>query len=726
MSDAHARDVGDSIVQAGRERSDGHEITGARHRHSTERDGVVAQSLLKRWLIGPPLATAQLAHERITKFKGLAVFSSDALSSTAYATEEILLVLVAGGAVALSLSLPVAASIALVLAIVATSYYQTIHAYPSGGGAYIVAHDNLGLWPGLVAAAALLIDYVLTVAVSISAGVAAVTSAISALLPLRVPLALAAILIVMVTNLRGVRESATIFALPTYLFVFSMIGLIAVGFWRAASGLPPVPPSSAPPAEALAPLSAMLLLRAFASGSTAMTGVEAISNGIPAFQPPESRNAGITLIWMAVILGSVFLAITVLANAFGILPSGRETVVSQIARHVFGTGAAYYGIQAATALILILAANTSFADFPRLSSILARDGFLPRQLSNLGDRLVFANGILALAVLAGALVVAFDADTHSLIPLYAVGVFLSFTLSQTGMVMRWWRGRERGWQRGLVVNAVGAAATGVVLGVVIVAKFTHGAWVVLVLIPAYVWVMYRIHSHYQEVRRELSLEGMTTPAAIKHHKVVVPVGGIHRGVVAALRYAKSLSDDVTAVMVEINPRDTEETRRKWERWGMGVPLAVLTSPYRSMMLPMLRYLDALEMETGFDEPITLVVPEFVPAKLWHYLLHGQTALMLKVALLFRRTGNRTVVVTNVPYYFRSAQSTVQDDRLHVAEPRRVGGLGVLFAGLILTTGGLVAAIIGGWPPIFTQIFGLGAIGIIAALFFALLLRSIVR
>jgi hypothetical protein len=532
----------------------------------------------------------------------------------------------------------------------------------------------------------------------------------------------------MFVNLRGVRESATAFALPTYLFVLSMVCLIVVGLWRAATGLPAAPIENTAAAAPAAPLTIFLLLRAFASGSTAMTGVEAISNGIPAFQPPESRNAGITLIWMAVILGGLFLGITVLARSFNILPHAHETVISQIARHVFGTGAMYYVVQAATALILILAANTSFADFPRLSSILARDGFLPRQLSNLGDRLVFANGIVALAVLSGALVIVFDAHTHSLIPLYAVGVFLSFTLSQAGMVMHWWRGRHRGWQRSLLVNAVGATATAVVLSVVITAKFTQGAWVVLLLIPAYVWVMYRIYRHYQQVRTELSLEGMIPPAPIKRLKVIVPVGGIHRGVVAALRYAKSLSDDVTAVMIEINPRETEETKRKWERWGMDVPLAVLTSPYRSMMMPMLRYLDAVEMETGFDEPITLVVPEFVPTKLWHYLLHGQSALMLKVALLFRRSGHRTVVVTNVPYYFRSVEqeSDARSDAWRVARPHRAGVVGVLFAGLVVTTGGLITAVTREWPPIVEYVLGLGAIGFVAALFFSLLLRSMVR
>ncbi|MGQ0569952.1 MAG: APC family permease, partial [Armatimonadota bacterium] len=617
--------------------------------------------MLKRLLIGAPLATSQLIHERITKIKGLAIFSSDALSSTAYATEEILIVLVAGGVAALTLALPVALVIATVLAIVATSYLQTIHAYPSGGGAYIVSKDNLGLWPGLVAAAALLIDYVLTVSVSISAGVAAVTSAVPALHDSRVALALLAIALVAILNLRGVRESATIFAVPTYLFIACLGVMITVGLGRAV-GQPPIPPS-VEAGTPLASISLYVILRAFSSGSTAMTGVEAISNGIPAFRPPSSRNAGITLIWMAVILGTLFLGVTYLAQAFGVVPHESETVVSQVARHLFGTGPMYFAIQAATAMILILAANTSFAGFPLLASILARDGFLPRQLANLGDRLVYANGIVLLALFAGLLVFVFNANTTALIPLYAIGVFMSFTLSQAGMVRRWWKLRAPGWRRNLVINGIGAMATAIVLGVVVQAKFLDGAWIVLLLIPAYVAMMYKIHRHYEEVRSELTLEGARLPGPIRHHKVVVPVAGMHRGVAAALRYAKSLGEDVVAVTVNIDDRLTEDMQRKWEQWGMGVPLTVLQSRYRSVIQPFLRYLDTVEMEAGFDEPITLVVPEFVPAKFWHFLLHGQNALVLKIALLFRRrSGHRIVVVTNVPYYFSARQDArARDD-----------------------------------------------------------------
>src|SRR2546427_665946 len=590
------------------------------------------RTALKRALIGPPLATTQLLHERISKLKGLAVFSSDALSSTAYATEEILIVLVMAGAAAVGLALPVAIAISAVLAIVAFSYYQTIHAYPSGGGAYIVAHDNLGVWPGLVAAAALLIDYVLTVSVRVPAGIAA--------------------------------------------------------------------------------------------GSAAMTGVEAISNGIPAFRPPEARNAGITLIWMAGILIVLFLGLTFLAHQLGIVPQDRETVVSQIARAIFGTGPFYFLVQLSTALILILAANTSFADFPRLASILARDAFLPRALANLGDRLVFANGIVVLALLSGGLVYVFRASTHALIPLYAVGVFLSFTLSQAGMVKRWWTRREHGWVRHMVINGVGATVTAIVLAVVVATKFLHGAWIVLVLIPANIWIMHKIQRHYQEVRNQLTLEGAQTPDPIRRHKVVIPVGDLHRGVLPALRYAKSLSSDVVAIAVEIDPERTRNLKEKWERWGMGVPLRVLSSPYRSVLEPLLRFLDGLAWETGFDQQITVVLPEFVPAKWWHFFLHGQTALLLKLTLYFRRRqGHRVTVVTDVPYYLSPAEESVAAGEAAPAPPRMSGPLAGVSA-LFVAVGALLGvALMRGWPQVVVEVLGLSLVVLLATLAFIVIIQS---
>lgn len=682
------------------------------------------RATLKRVLIGPPLPTSQIIHERVTKFKGLAVFSSDALSSTAYATEEIVLVLVTAGTAAMALSLPIALAISTVLAIVATSYYQTVHAYPSGGGAYIVAHDNLGIWPGLVAAAALLIDYILTVSVSISSGIAAITSAVPSLFGLRVVLALLAIAFVATINLRGVRESATIFAAPTYMFIAALGITILVGLYRAF-GQPPVPPQVAP-VESGAPMASIslyLILRAYASGSAAMTGVEAISNGIPAFRPPESRNAGITLIWMAGILITLFLGVTFLAHYFGIVPNEQETVVSQIARHVLSTGPFYYLVQLSTALILILAANTSFADFPRLSSILARDGFLPRQLANLGDRLVFANGIVLLALLSGLLVFLFRASTHALIPLYAVGVFLSFTLSQAGMVKRWWMRRGRGWMRNLVINGIGAITTAIVLVVVVATKFVHGAWIVMLLIPADIWIMYRIHQHYEEVRSQLTLEGARIQEPIRRHKVVVPVSGMHRGVLNALRYAKSLSDDVVAVMVDIDPRKTLETREKWEQWGMGIPLKVLESPYRSLNYPLLRFLDDLEWEIGFDQQITVVLPEFVPTRWWHFFLHGQNALLLKVALYFRRRqGYRAVVVTDVPYYFVPLVPVKEE--VQVPAPL-AAPLTAVVSLLFFVAAAFVLSLTRPWPTILEEALGIALVILLAALSFLLIVRSMV-
>src|SRR5436190_447235 len=438
-------------------------------------------ALLKRVLVGRPMPLAQARHERLRKRIALAVFSSDAMSSVAYATEEILLVLVLAGTAALHLSLPIAIAITALLAIVAISYQQTIHAYPGGGGSYIVARDNLGDVPGLIAAAALLVDYVLTVSVSVAAGVAAVTSAVPALQEHKVVIGVACIAAIALANIRGVRESGRVFAVPTYFFIVSFAVLLLGGAYRYLTGtLPAVPPETAPAVETLG---WFLVLRAFSSGCTAMTGTEAISNGIPAFRPNESRNAAITLGWMALILGTLFLGITLLAGALGVVPIENETVVSQIARRLFGTGVLYYLIQAATAMILVLAANTSFADFPRLSSLLAHDRFIPRQFATLGERLVFSNGILVLAALAALLLILFRGETHALIPLYAVGVFISFTLSQSGMVRRWWRMREPGWHRHMAVNGVGALATGVVAIVIAMTKFTHGAWIVIVVIP---------------------------------------------------------------------------------------------------------------------------------------------------------------------------------------------------------------------------------------------------
>jgi amino acid transporter len=599
---------------------------------------------LKRIILGQPLATAAEKHERLGKIAGLAVFASDALSSVAYGTEEILFVLIAAGTgTALGYSLPIMVGIVILVAIVAASYWQTIHAYPSGGGAYIVAKDNLGELPGLVAGAALLIDYVLTVAVSIAAGVAALTSALPALYPLRVEICVFCVLGVTVANLRGVRESGRIFTIPTYWFIGSVYLLILAGLYRVATGA--AQPLPAEEVAATQTVSLFLILRAFSSGCVTLTGTEAVSNGIPAFRPPEAKNAGLTLAWMALILGSSSLGMAFLAHVYRVVPRETETVVSMLARAIFGQNLLYYNLQAATALILFLAANTSYQDFPRLSSIMARAGFMPRQMANRGDRLVFSNGILILSGLSIALLIVFKGETHALIPLYAVGVFLAFTLSQSGMVIHWLKLKEeRPRPHHIALNALGALATGLVCGVIAVSKFTHGAWVVVVLIPIFVLTLLRIHQHYQEVARKLSLAGAPRPQ-IGKNPVVVMVAGLHKGVVEALEYARSISPNVTALTVDLDPTQTTKLRLKWAEWAPDVPLVVLESPYRSILRPLLDYIDRMERQ-GEGRYLTVVLPEFIPSHWWEHFLHNQSALLIKAALLFK-PGKVTV---SVPYH----------------------------------------------------------------------------
>ena len=605
----------------------------------------VRLSRLKRVFLGSPLPTAQSRHERLAKSTALAVFASDALSSVAYATEEILLVLVLAGTVALSYSIPISVAIAVLIAIVVSSYRQTIRAYPQGGGAYIVSKDNLGVPAGLVAGAALLIDYVLTVAVSVAAGIAALTSAVPALFPYRPWLCVAAVVAIAVANLRGIRESGNLFAAPTYLFIGSFFVLIVYGGAGAIFDfLPEAPYQRHPPG--LEGVGLFLFLRAFASGCTALTGVEAVSDGVPAFKPPEAHNARIVLTWLGVILIVLFLGITFLAYDFGIAPRHEETVVSQLARHVFGGGAFYFEIQAVTMLILLLAANTSFADFPRLSYFLARDRFIPRQFATQGDRLVFSNGILILSGLAALLLVIFGGDTHALIPLYAVGVFLSFTLSQASMVRRWLRLKEEGWWWRWWLNALGALVTGLVMITIAATKFTHGAWIVVLLIPSLVAVFVIVHRHYEEVAVQLSLDAFSPPPPMTN-TVLVLVGDIHRGVIKAIQYAKTLSPNAKAVFVETDPDRTRRLEEKWGRYGMGVPLIVLTSPYRSLLGPLTKYVDHLQNQ-GENHVVTIVLPEFIPARWWQLGLHNQTAFLIKGAMLFRKN----VIVTDVPYHLR--------------------------------------------------------------------------
>ncbi|MGV3722699.1 MAG: APC family permease [Actinomycetota bacterium] len=702
-------------------------------------------TVIRRLIFGTPFETHRAHHTRLPNVLALPVFASDALSSVSYATEEILLVLVtvAASQEILHLSWPIGIAIAVLLGIVATSYRQTIYAYPQGGGAYRVSRENLGVVAGLTAAASLLIDYVLTVAVSISAGVAAVTSAIPALHDHGVWLAIGFILFVGMANLRGAKESGVLFAAPTYLFIGSIALLLVVGFVRLAMGhvlAPPQPPAGAWEG-AHETLGWFVLLRAFSSGCTALTGVEAVTDGVPAFKPPEAKNAAKVLGLLGIILITMFLGITFLAYKLGVTPfpaemeavAGvhRETVISQIAAAVFGRNWAYFIVQAATALILILAANTAYVDFPRLSMFLAQDRLLPRQFANVGDRLVFSNGIIGLTILSILTVVAFGASTHHLIPLYALGVFLSFTLSQSGMVVRWLRLRPKGWQMGALVSGVGAIATLVVLVIIAITKFMAGdpvsffpittslgiwtlvtgvtfvllsmyhrwlgkwflglstvgflgywlaarpdllgtveirlgAWLVMAAIPALVWMCFRINAHYREVAEHLSMT-RNEPLPDFRHTVLVLVGGLHRGLLPAVAYARSIGGDVRAVYVEIEPEKTSQVLERWKVHVPDIPLVVLESPYRSLQEPLLQYIDEVERERD-DDVLTIVIPEFVTEKWWTKLLHGQNGLLLKWALLFKKG----VVVTNIRYYLERTPCELGTHPLTSALPDQAG------------------------------------------------------
>lgn len=610
-----------------------------------------AWARVRRVMVGAPISSEHQEEQRLSKKKALAVFSSDALSSSAYATDEILLYLSLAGTAALVYSIEIAGAIALLLAIVAFSYRQTIRAYPNGGGAYIVARENLGDSAGLSAAAALAVDYVLTVSVSIAAGVLAITSAFPELSAYRIEMAAGFIALVTLANLRGVKESGTIFAIPTYGFIMAMGTLLVCGFIRVLvdPGLrAPVLESS----EAAAPASSLTLfivLRAFASGCAALTGVEAISNGIPAFKKPESRNAAATLTWMAVILGTLFLGITLLANQLDLQHSPEMSAPAQIARTVFGDNMLFYGVQFFTALILLLAANTAYADFPRLASILARDKFMPHQFSFRGDRLAFTNGIVVLGVAAVAFVVAFDANLNRLIPLYAFGVFMSFTLSQSGMVVHWLRLRGEGWRSGLAINAIGATATGTVAAIIGITKFGDGAWLSMALMGALALAFWAMHAHYRDVERRLHVADSPVVAGPRRVSqiMLVPVEDLDRTTVHAIDYARSLSHNVTAFYVTDHAADARPLQQRWREAMLDVPLVIIRSPYRSFVPPVMAYLDALSPPSG-DEFVTVVLPEYRARWPWQRALHNQTARRLRQALLERPH----TAVAHVPYRSR--------------------------------------------------------------------------
>jgi amino acid transporter len=610
-------------------------------------------SRLKDIIVGPALPTQAAAHERLNKTRALAAFSPDALASIAYANQEIYLGLVVAGAAGLAFSWPISIAIAALLAAVALSYFQTIHAYPSGGGSYIVARTNLGTVPGLTAAAALLIDYLLNSAVSLTAGVAAIGSAFPTLLPYRVEIALFLLLVITLLNLRGLQETGSAMAVPVYFFIGTYLLLIVYGVVRLViEGPSPVPPQALPVST---PLSLLLILHAFSTGSTALTGVEAISNGVPAFQAPASRNAGRTLLAMAMLMGLLFLGTNGLTSFLGITAGPQETILSALARRLLGTNVLYYIVQFATLAILTVAANTSFAGFPRLAAILARDSFLPRQLSSPGDRLGFTNGILLLSLASVVLIVVFGGDTHALVPLFAVGAFLAFTLSQAGMVLHWWREHGPSWSPKALVNGVGALATATTLLVVAVSKFLGGAWITILLIPIIVTVFLRIHAHYQQVRTQLSLHGLPPSLRpVSPARVVIPISGVHRGMVNAVLFAQSISPDVTAVYVELEPGLGEKVKDEWQEWWPDLPLVVIPSPYRSLVGPLLQFLDQTDLEHNDGQLAVVVLPEFVTAHWWQNLLHNQTAQLIKAALLYgrRRSGGERVIV-DVPYHLRT-------------------------------------------------------------------------
>lgn len=645
----------------------------SRGTHQESKSGVVQHRTAdykprRSWstlLIGRPLPTADAPHQTIGKTVGLAIFASDALSSTAYATQEIMFILAAAGTAAFSNVFPISIVIVGLLAIVALSYEQIIHAYPDGGGAYIVARDNLGELPAQIAGAALLTDYILTVAVSISSGMAQIVSAFPALFDYRIVIAVILVLFVMLVNLRGVKEAGITFAIPSYFFILMMSLSVGFGFYRYITGSlsPVVDPPELEVMQTLTIITPFLILHAFSSGTAALTGIEAISNGITAFKEPRSRNAGITLIWMALILGTLFLGISFISSQIHAIPSEFETVISQMGRTVFdGKGVLYLALIAATTIILIMASNTSFAGFPRLGALLAQDGFLPRQMAFKGSRLVYSYGIVSLTIIAILLIVVFKASVTSLIPLYAIGVFMSFTLSQAGMAHRWWKiGRlkpgtqiqergstlqyERGWQSKMIINGFGAFCTFIVMMVFAVTKFLGGAWLVLILIPLLVIMFTGIHSHYRGIARRLSLEKYAAVPPISRHRVILPISGVHRGTLAALRYAKMLSDDVTAVNISTDPEEAEKLKTKWDDWGEGIRLVILESPYRTLLEPLLEYIEEIASQRQPNEIITIIVPQFVPKRTIHNVLHTNTAFWLRAALLFKPG----IVITDVPY-----------------------------------------------------------------------------
>ena len=607
---------------------------------------------LRTLLLGSPLPTAGLSQEKIGKFKSLAAFSPDALSSIAYANQEIFLGLVVAGSAGLGFTFSLGIVITAILAIVALSYLQTIHAYPSGAGSFIVAKENLGEFAGLLAAAALMLDYLLVGAVSLTAGVEALASAFPELFPYRVILAIGILVFITILNMRGLQETGTVMSIPVYFFIGSFLLMIIFGLFRLFTS--PSVPFSASLSGPAQPLSLFILLRAFASGSTALTGVEAISNGVPVFKKPESINAGITLIVMSCLMGLLFLGTLGLTQYFGIVAQGEETILSALSRHLFDNSFWYYLIQFSTLAMLSVAANTAFAGFPRIAAILAEHRYLPSQLKALGDRLVFANGNLLLAGATAFLIIIFGGDSHSLIPLFAIGAFLAFTLSQAGMVRHWLRNRTKGWLTKALINGLGAVTTGSVVVIVGVGKFLQGAWITLIIIPLIILLFLRVRHHYEKISDQLSLRGL--PPELKPYpklRFVMPISGVHRGIFQAVDFARSVSKNIIAVYVEVEPGAGERVRKRWEEWFPDITLKIVPSPYRSIIGPFIEFLDRYDEEVNDGQLAAVILPEFVTEGFWGNILHNQMAWLIKFALLYRRRkkGFQQVIV-DVPFHLQ--------------------------------------------------------------------------
>ncbi len=677
------RKVGDRRVRIERPHSAYFRYTGPGQLTAKRSANVPKTSLGRAWArvkevaIGRPLASEEEIGERLSKTKALAVFSSDAISSSAYASEEILRILVLAGGAAVFWSVEVAVAIAILLVIVTTSYRQVCHAYPSGGGAYAVARANLGVPIALLAAAALLFDYVMTVAVSIAAGIAATTSVVPELLPYRAELAILATILLAVANLRGLRESGNIFAIPTYMYVVGALALIVIGLARVVTGDPAATfptPTVTPPEGGFEALSVLLIVRAFAFGSVALSGTEAITNGVPAFKPPESRNAANTMTAMGLLLGTIFVGVSVLSFAFGIVPDPGEkvTLIAQVSRQVYGDGIVFVCFQVATTLILVLAANTGFNGAPRLARILAVDGYMPRQFAMVGDRLAFSWGIGILAGSACILIFLFDASVAALIPLYSIGIFLSFAISQAGMVRHWFDERGRGWRWKLGLNLIGSVVTAVVFVISAASKIPNGAWIVLIAVPVLVALMWWVRAQYRGQEAELYVAADSAILSqYRARRVVVPVNGINRAVIQAIDVGRALGEDVRAVYVTDDSDEGERLRDRWTRQLPDVPFVVVESPYRALVGPFVAYLDVLDRTWAPDleTPTTVVVlPEYVGSHWWDRFLYNQTARRLRTVLV----GREHTVILDVPYRLRQGGSAATDQSAATA-PDEPGG-----------------------------------------------------